>query len=112
MNYRGYRSWLNHSGMYVEVMGGTVSFRSKVREGTTFTIRILYQTSLFMKTVLIIEETRRREYPFNSFSRSFTLPDDVKEVSIDAKYENGLLKVSIARVKETPAKPALNVAVC
>ncbi len=56
-------------------------------------------------------EYSRREYSFNSFSRSFTLPEDVREGSIDAKYENGVLKVSIPKVKETPAKPALKVAV-
>lgn len=53
----------------------------------------------------------RREYSFNSFSRSFTLPDDVKEGSIDARYENGVLKISIPKVKETEAKPAVKVAV-
>lgn len=53
----------------------------------------------------------RREYSFNSFSRSFTLPEDVKEGNIDARYENGVLKVSIPKVKETPAKPSLKVAV-
>jgi HSP20 family protein len=46
----------------------------------------------------------RREYSFNSFSRSFTLPENVKESSIDAKYENGVLKVLIPKQKETPAK--------
>lgn len=56
-------------------------------------------------------EYSRREYSFNSFSRSFTLPEDIKEGSIDAKYENGVLKVLIPKVKETPAKPALKVAV-
>ena len=57
------------------------------------------------------EDYSRREYSFNSFSRSFTLPEDVREGSIDAKYENGVLRVSIPKVKETPAKPALKVAV-
>ena len=53
----------------------------------------------------------RREYSFSSFGRSFTLPDNVKEGSIDAKYENGVLIVSIPKVKETPVRPALKVAV-
>jgi len=56
-------------------------------------------------------EYYRREYSFNSFSRSFTLPDNVKEGSIDAKYENGVLKVSIPKEKETPVKPAHKVSV-
>ena len=39
----------------------------------------------------------RQEYNYNSFSRSFTLPDDVKEEDIKANYDNGVLKLSIAR---------------
>jgi HSP20 family protein len=53
----------------------------------------------------------RREYSFNSFSRSFSLPENVKEGSIDAKYENGVLKVSIPKEKETSVKPAQKVTV-
>jgi HSP20 family protein len=56
-------------------------------------------------------EYSRREYSFNSFSRSFALPENVKESNIDAKYENGVLKVSIPKAKETPAKPSHKVAV-
>lgn len=53
----------------------------------------------------------RREYSFNSFVRSFTLPDDIKESSIDARYENGVLKVSIPKQKETPVKQAHRISV-
>lgn len=47
-------------------------------------------------------EYSRREYSFHSFSRSFTLPENVKERNIDAKYENGVLKLSIPKAKEMP----------
>ncbi|MFZ6013857.1 MAG: Hsp20/alpha crystallin family protein [Bacteroidota bacterium] len=53
----------------------------------------------------------RKEYSFNSFSRSFTLPENVKEGNINAKYENGVLKVSIPKAKETQVKPAHKVTV-
>ncbi|MEI5579364.1 Hsp20/alpha crystallin family protein, partial [Streptomyces brasiliscabiei] len=33
----------------------------------------------------------RQEYSYNSFSRSFTLPEDVKEDDIKAQYEDGVL---------------------
>ena len=46
----------------------------------------------------------RREYTYNSFSRSFTLPENVKKDKIDAKYDNGILKVSLPKIKETPAE--------
>jgi HSP20 family protein len=39
----------------------------------------------------------RQEYSYNSFSRSFTLPDDVKEEEIKAHYEDGVLKLSVAK---------------
>jgi HSP20 family protein len=43
----------------------------------------------------------KREYSFTSFSRSFSLPENIKEDVIDAKYENGILKVMIPKIKET-----------
>jgi HSP20 family protein len=47
------------------------------------------------------EETfTRREYNFYSFSRSFTLPEDVKPEYIEAKYEDGLLKIVLPRKEE------------
>lgn len=43
----------------------------------------------------------RKEYSFNSFTRSFTLPENVKEGNIDARYENGILIIHVPKVKET-----------
>lgn len=43
---------------------------------------------------------RRREYSFNSFQRSFTLPDGIDIENIDAKYEDGILKLLIAKLEE------------
>lgn len=53
----------------------------------------------------------RREYSFNSFSRSFALPENIKEGDIDARYENGVLKVSIPKVKQTSVKASRKVPV-
>jgi HSP20 family protein len=53
----------------------------------------------------------RKEYSFNSFSRSFSLPDNVKESNIDAKYENGILKVTVPKAKETAEKPVQKISV-
>jgi HSP20 family protein len=53
----------------------------------------------------------RREYSFNSFSRSFNLPENVKEGHIDAKYENGVLKVIVPKAKETPVKATRQIEV-
>jgi HSP20 family protein len=54
----------------------------------------------------IEERFTRREYNFYSFSRSFTLPEDVKPELIEARYENGLLTILLPRkveVKQTTA---------
>jgi HSP20 family protein len=56
-------------------------------------------------------EYSRKEYSFNSFSRSFTLPENIKEGNIDAKYENGVLKVTLPKMKETPVKASHKIAV-
>lgn len=57
------------------------------------------------------KEYSRKEYSFNSFSRSFTLPENIKEGNIDAKYENGVLKIILPKMKETPAKTGHKIAV-
>lgn len=43
----------------------------------------------------------RKEYNFYSFSRSFTIPEDVKLDAIDAHYENGVLNIMLPRLEET-----------
>ena len=42
----------------------------------------------------------RREYSYSSFRRSFTLPDEINKEKIDAKYEDGVLKISLPRKEE------------
>jgi HSP20 family protein len=53
----------------------------------------------------------RQEYSYNSFSRSFTLPDDAREDDVKAHYEDGVLKLSIARKALAPASKAKEIAV-
>jgi HSP20 family protein len=47
----------------------------------------------------------RKEFSYNAFSRSFSLPENVKEGNIDAKYQNGILKISIPKKEVTVSKP-------
>jgi len=42
----------------------------------------------------------KREYSYNSFVRSFTLPDSADDSRIEAAYTNGILKVDIAKKDE------------
>lgn len=52
------------------------------------------------------EKFSRREFRYQSFQRRFTLPKDVVDVEqINAKYENGVLKLSIPKKEEAKQKP-------
>ncbi len=52
------------------------------------------------------EKFSRREFRYQSFQRKFTLPKDVVDVEqINAKYDNGILKLSIPKKEEAKQKP-------
>jgi HSP20 family protein len=42
----------------------------------------------------------RKEYNYSSFSRSFTLPEEVNKEKIDARYQDGVLKLSLPKKEE------------
>jgi len=50
------------------------------------------------------ENYTRREFSYNSFSRSFRLPENCLPEKIEAKYENGLLRLSIPKKEIKPVK--------
>lgn len=47
----------------------------------------------------------RREFSYQSFKRSFNLPETVNEEQIAASYENGVLKVMLPKKEEVLPKP-------
>jgi HSP20 family protein len=52
------------------------------------------------------ERYTRREFSYQSFERSFTLPKNVVDVDqINAKYENGVLHLLIPKREEAKQKP-------
>ncbi len=53
----------------------------------------------------------RREFSYQSFSRSFTLPELVERDGITAKYENGILRVNIPKKEEAKPKPLKQIPV-
>ncbi len=53
----------------------------------------------------------RREYSFESFNRSFQLPESVNTEKVNAKYEDGILRVTIAKKEEARKKPAREISI-
>ncbi|MBM9498688.1 Hsp20/alpha crystallin family protein [Leptospira sp. 201903071] len=53
----------------------------------------------------------KREYNYSSFSRSFTLPDSVDRSKISAKYDNGVLKLSLPKKEGTPKTSPVQIGV-
>jgi HSP20 family protein len=53
----------------------------------------------------------RKEFSYESFCRSFRLPENGKAEKIDAKYENGILKIEIPKKEITVSKPKKAIAV-
>ncbi len=42
----------------------------------------------------------RKEYSFSSFERCFTLPDEVNKEKIEARYEDGILRLVLPKKEE------------
>lgn len=56
------------------------------------------------------ENYTRREFSYQSFKRSFTLPKNVVDAeNIEAKYEDGILKLSIPKMDAVKTKPARTI---
>jgi HSP20 family protein len=53
----------------------------------------------------------RREFSYQSFSRSFTMPVIVDTDKISAAYENGILRVNIPKNEEAKPKPMKQIKV-
>lgn len=57
------------------------------------------------------EAFTRREFSYQSFSRTFTLPRIVETDKIKAKYENGILRITIPKKEEAKPKPSRQIAI-
>ncbi|ROI06611.1 Hsp20/alpha crystallin family protein [Chryseobacterium sp. G0240] len=71
-------------------------------DGNILTISSMKQDSSEKKE----ENFTRREFSYQSFQRSFELPRDVvDQENINAKYENGLLMLTIPKREDAKQKP-------
>lgn len=55
------------------------------------------------------ETFTKREFSYQSFTRSFTLPNTADGEKIGATYENGILRISIPKKEEAKPKPARTI---
>lgn len=53
----------------------------------------------------------RREFSYQSFTRTFTLPESAESEKILAKYENGILSINIPKKEEAKPKPVKQIAI-
>ncbi|MCF8363656.1 MAG: Hsp20/alpha crystallin family protein [Prolixibacteraceae bacterium] len=53
----------------------------------------------------------RREFSVHSFERTFNIPEDVNIENVNAKYENGILKVVLPKLEEKLKNKELEIAV-
>ena len=53
----------------------------------------------------------RREFGYSSFKRTFSLPETVKIDKIEAKYDEGLLRVLLPKRDEAKKKPSRQIKV-
>jgi HSP20 family protein len=53
----------------------------------------------------------RKEYNYSIFNRSFTLPEGTDKEKVEAKYDDGVLKITVPRNKEIKIPSANHIAV-
>jgi HSP20 family protein len=54
---------------------------------------------------------KRREFSYSSFSRTFMLPENSMPEKIDAKYDNGILRLALPKKEITISKPKKEIKV-
>jgi HSP20 family protein len=51
----------------------------------------------------------RREFNYESFDRSFTLPAMAESEKVEATYQDGILKITVPKKEEARKKPAKTI---
>jgi HSP20 family protein len=136
---KNYADWANISNLFDDFFSGDVSDIPTLRKRSTvpavniiefadkFTIEIaapgLKKDDFIIdldNNVLTISSEKegneeingqftKREFFYANFKRAFTLPETADVEKIAAKYENGVLKLDIAKRNEAVIKPKRNI---
>ena len=77
------------SDFEIEVEDGILSISSSIEE----------------KEITDKEKFTIREFHYNSFKRTFTIPDSVDPTNVEAQYSDGVLKVCLLKRKEALPQP-------
>jgi HSP20 family protein len=56
-------------------------------------------------------EFTRREFSYQSFKRSFTLPKTIEDGKIEAKYHDGVLNIKLPKKEDAKEKPKKLIAI-
>lgn len=57
------------------------------------------------------ERITKQEFSYQSFTRTFRLPELVEDDKIQAKYDNGILSITIPKKEEAKPKPVKQIAI-
>ncbi|HKK41821.1 MAG TPA: Hsp20/alpha crystallin family protein [Bacteroidales bacterium] len=82
-----------------------------------FNIELNHDTLTISSEKTVENETKdgqqfaRREFSYQSFSRSFTLPNTADSEKINAKYDNGILRITIPKKEEAKPKPPKQITI-
>lgn len=57
------------------------------------------------------QQFSRKEFSYQSFIRTFTLPNSADSDKINAKYDNGILKIIIPKKEEAKPKPPKQISI-
>lgn len=84
---------LNKSNFQVEIDNHSLSISAEIKE----------------KEETNNQHYTSREFGYSSFKRTFTLPETVNDASIDAKYTDGILHITLPKKEEAKQKPARTI---
>lgn len=127
------KDWLDSSSATWKTMGATLPAANIRETNETFIIEVAapgmkrddFKVELQHNVLTISGEVRydpednndqdnytRKEFSYQSFQRSFTLPENVVEGNkISAKYNNGILSINVPKRDEAKVKPPKVIAI-